>query len=668
MKTFNIVLLLAIFAINLKAADWGQTSGPKKNGDYQQVNTIKKVSNYTFVVGTELGDIYKTTNSGSTWNLVKSLPSSIWTINRASNGYLFIGSSQNGIYRSTDNGNNWTQVLNVGSLVFEIGFGDNSDIYACVELEGLYKSTNNGSTWSLLYPTDLVPSSVFVEGNNIYLGTMLDGMYFSDDGGQNFSPMAFSGDIVWSIQKHQGAYYVGTEGEGLNYSDDGSNFVNIAFPNSNVSSMFVSSSGREYVIQDNNVYRYNPNTNTWDSFNDGMSYYGVSEIDEDKDGYMLAATLGEGVFKTTTSTLDPEILTLSAVSSEYCAGQFFTLDYTARGGFESNNSFHIQLSDSDGAFDNPIDIGFTESQVSGSIDVIIPFDMPQGANHQLRIVSTHPSIIGPNSQQFVINALSTNLTNPTYGATNVDLRPTFNWDANDCSLGYSLQISKHEDFSTLDYQYYNLSENHFTMTGDTLDTLTTYYWRVVLYSTLGDELYSETSSFTTYKTPPTVTQEIHLTAGWNLVSTYITNDSMNVVDYLSSISDKMVIAKNQTGSSYIPQYNINNIGDWSNEQAYLIYVNANDTLKVTGKAIEPENYDINIKVGWNKVSYIRNTELSVVTAFQELTDNNMLLIAKNQTGSVYIPSFNINSIGNLIPGNGYNIYVTSAGTFKYPAN
>ena len=40
---------------------------------------------------------------------------------------------------------------------------------------------------------------------------------------------------------------------------------------------------------------------------------------------------------------------------------------------------------------------------------------------------------------------------------------------------------------------------------------------------------------------------------------------------------------------------------------------------------------------------------------EELVNNNDLIIVKNETGNVYWPLFNINSIGNLTNGKGYQI-------------
>jgi len=54
--------------------------------------------------------------------------------------------------------------------------------------------------------------------------------------------------------------------------------------------------------------------------------------------------------------------------------------------------------------------------------------------------------------------------------------------------------------------------------------------------------------------------------------------------------------------------------------------------------------------------------------FISITDNNNMLIAKTLEGLVYIPSYGINTIGNLKPGVGYKVYVTTSDTLVYPGN
>jgi hypothetical protein len=45
-----------------------------------------------------------------------------------------------------------------------------------------------------------------------------------------------------------------------------------------------------------------------------------------------------------------------------------------------------------------------------------------------------------------------------------------------------------------------------------------------------------------------------------------------------------------------------------------------------------------------------------------------ILLVKNNAGQVYWPAFNVNQIGDMLPGQGYQVYLTNPGTLIYPAN
>jgi len=166
----------------------------------------------------------------------------------------------------------------------------------------------------------------------------------------------------------------------------------------------------------------------------------------------------------------------------------------------------------------------------------------------------------------------------------------------------------------------------------------------------------------------TVTQNIYMAQGWNMVSSYVnpTNDSLEVM--FDDISNNLTILKNNAGQVFIPSYDINGIGKWNIEHGYKAYMSSSDTLKVTGLALQPENKPIVINTGWNLVSYLRSSAKDISECLTTLTQSNSLTIAKNNAGQVYIPSYDINSIGDMLPGQGYQMYLSAKDTLVYPAN
>jgi hypothetical protein len=163
----------------------------------------------------------------------------------------------------------------------------------------------------------------------------------------------------------------------------------------------------------------------------------------------------------------------------------------------------------------------------------------------------------------------------------------------------------------------------------------------------------------------TIDHDISMNSGWNLISSSVepTNPDMEAV--FGGIEDDIVIVKNGDAEIYIPNM-LNAIGNWSNQDAYYVYANTYTTLTNTGFELNPESEDVNLEYGWNLVSYLRNNNMNIEVALQAL--DNKLLIAKNGSGRIYLPSYNINTIGNMKVGDGYKMFMTQAVDFNYPSN
>lgn len=65
---------------------------------------------------------------------------------------------------------------------------------------------------------------------------------------------------------------------------------------------------------------------------------------------------------------------------------------------------------------------------------------------------------------------------------------------------------------------------------------------------------------------------------------------------------------------------------------------------------------IDILEGWNIIGFTRDQEQDAVATFDGIVE--YILIVKNNNADVYWPEFGFNGIGNLIPGQGYQIKVT----------
>ncbi len=166
----------------------------------------------------------------------------------------------------------------------------------------------------------------------------------------------------------------------------------------------------------------------------------------------------------------------------------------------------------------------------------------------------------------------------------------------------------------------------------------------------------------------TTTFNLPLKAGWNIISSYITtqNDSLKVM--MTDVKTNINIMKNSAGKVYMPSANIDQIYRWDITQGYQIHMLAADKLPITGMKVNPTETPIIFSTtGWKISSYLRSSAMNIADCMGTLTDRNSLTIAKNNAGKIYLPP-SINTIGNMISGEGYQMYINKLDTLVYPAN
>jgi hypothetical protein len=164
------------------------------------------------------------------------------------------------------------------------------------------------------------------------------------------------------------------------------------------------------------------------------------------------------------------------------------------------------------------------------------------------------------------------------------------------------------------------------------------------------------------------TLKINLAKGWNMISSYNMPEFPRMDSVFKDIKSQINLVKSSSGQTYIPQFNINSIGNWDIKQGYQVFANEITTLVILGDFVKPEDITMNIPAGWSIISYLRNSQQNIATSLSSLVSQNKLILAKNSTGSSYIPQFNINGIGNMKPGQAYQVYLSGTAQFTYPAN
>jgi hypothetical protein len=258
------------------------------------------------------------------------------------------------------------------------------------------------------------------------------------------------------------------------------------------------------------------------------------------------------------------------------------------------------------------------------------------------------------------------LLSPADGISELGLSMTLHWEPAEWAHSYRIQIAKGTSNVIADIS--GITETNYTATD--LEYGTNYTWRVNATNPSGTSSWSSRWNFTTaYLT----SLHIPLRRGWNMISSNIEpldNSIRNL--FKSDMTENLAIVKDGDGKMYIPFYDIDDIGTWACTKGYQIYLTYHaDTLTITGLPLKPESTPIPLKRGWNMVSYLGQSASDIITELESIQDK--LIIARNGNGFIYIPAgvideYPFNSIGTMVPGEGYQFYLTEDADLIYPGN
>ena len=117
-------------------------------------------------------------------------------------------------------------------------------------------------------------------------------------------------------------------------------------------------------------------------------------------------------------------------------------------------------------------------------------------------------------------------------------------------------------------------------------------------------------------------QTLTLSQGWNLISTYLADDPVEMLDML-----KASLGENATGIQSEDNMTEYDGAEWfgdldeiglENEKGYFIYVNNDCTVELMGTPANVGDYEINIHNGWNIIGFPSTVAIEVSTALADL--------------------------------------------------
>ena len=246
--------------------------------------------------------------------------------------------------------------------------------------------------------------------------------------------------------------------------------------------------------------------------------------------------------------------------------------------------------------------------------------------------------------------------------SDLELLSTFNSNVNEFSIAHNLMIK--DNLVYLSYyqdglQVFDISDPSNPVQIAYYDTYTPVNtggyagaWGVYAFLPSGKILISDVQSgLFVLNMEHVESQEIPLNSGWNLISTYLKNDTLTATNFIGENENNIIIIKDNIGQAFITSYNFDGIGNLNYGEAYQIKADNSIILDVSGHYLP--NFSISLEEGWNMIAVLNKVGLSIYETLINCQED--VIIVKNYLGDAYLPEWQFNAIGNMIPGQGYQI-------------
>ncbi len=295
-----IVLIIAIFMINVAEAQWQQTSF-----DSFRVDAMLANGNNIFA-GTRYNGIYLSIDNGLNWTAVDSglTDINIGAFTKSGNN-IYVGTSSS-VFRSTDNGQSWTSLgNNIGFPVKSLAaIGDN--IFAGVDWNGMYLFRDTATNW-IAADSGLVIDAVFslaVSGTNVFAGTQFSGLFLSKDTGTSWIQVdsaLVSGYCVYAIAANDSNIFVGSNGistssnNGITWTADNNGLTNYYIKSFAVTGSYILAGAYNAIFLSTN------NGSSWINVSGGLTTGTIFSI-AISGNYIFVGT-GSGVWRSTFADL-----------------------------------------------------------------------------------------------------------------------------------------------------------------------------------------------------------------------------------------------------------------------------------------------------------------------------------------------------------------------------
>lgn len=317
------------------------------------------------ITNMSVNEFYKSTDNGTTWNLMNTVPNGkVLSLSKVNN-VLLLGMEYGGNYVSFDNGLNWIHYL-PPDVTINCLYKFNTRLFAGVTNNGIFYSEDGGSNWiqSKLNPR-LTAHSMTSIGTNLYAGiydyiTDTGGVYISTDNGTNWTKSSLNRKTIYAINNFNSSLYAGAAYSGIFKStDNGINWNKIYGRTGCVPYCFYQRGSKIFVgmFRDNHyfltgLYFLTNEGVNWDSV---MNINSVQSITANTNYLFVACNNTPGVLRS-----DNEGVNWSAVVTDKGAwsilteGNYVFAGTTSNGVYMSSNNGDTWIEKNEGLIGNTV--------------------------------------------------------------------------------------------------------------------------------------------------------------------------------------------------------------------------------------------------------------------------------------------------------------------------
>jgi photosystem II stability/assembly factor-like uncharacterized protein len=355
--------------------------------------------------------IYKTFNGSLTMREVQTgTTSSLTTVRWITDQIVLACGTDGKIVRSTDAGNTFTEVASpVTGIFVDMWKVSQSVIYAATSDGKVVKTINGGTSWTLTGNTGAtVIRGISFANNLVGMISGNDKVYKTSNGGVSWQLKNLGVDIntglddIWMINPNL-AYAGGTFGK-LYKTFDGGETWNPIFPASSTNA----SIDEMYWLTDSIGYfaRLNSQSITIDG---GVNLGTLSTSCLANNGGINTIEIVDSIYgysaggiSNVLHTWKPNTLWRCYIQdSIYCGNSRIFVGYNASGLDLNSKNIVAQLSDANGDFSNPANIGtftitFPNTDPSGIITCQLPNNL-NGNGYRIRVICNDPALISPDN-------------------------------------------------------------------------------------------------------------------------------------------------------------------------------------------------------------------------------------------------------------------------------